>query len=165
MNVLAVGMLSLQFVDCIHFDSSCMRDMLATLRLSVPELARGLSTSLALFSTRQVCPASVCSPTLNCPDIPRAADCICAAGQRVVDTSDWSLIVGLWVASIFAALLLGVFASPFVRSLLQQSDRINKKGISPSTISEPSEAPFVPRPSSASIALSSRGILLSPNIQ
>ena len=149
---------------CNHFESSCMRVMLAAFRASVPELARGFSTSLALLTTRQSCPPCVCSPTLNCPDIPRAADCICSAGTRVVDNSDWSLIVGVWVVSLFAVFALGIVASPFIRSRLhRETDRINRVISIPQT-SETSESPLVPRTNSASIALSCRGIILSPQV-
>ena len=62
--------------------------MLAIARSLAPELARGLSTSLALLANRQACPDCLCSPTLQCAQLPKPADCVCESNQRLCAVTD-----------------------------------------------------------------------------
>ena len=54
--------------------------MAGLLRLVGPELARGVSTALALFSHR--CGDCVCSPQLTCPEVVKCPDCVCQGSSR-----------------------------------------------------------------------------------
>ena len=56
--------------------------MLAVLRAQIPEVVRGLTTSLLLRSSTPTCPDLVCSPTLSCPEVHRCPDCVCSGVSR-----------------------------------------------------------------------------------
>ena len=56
--------------------------MLAIFRALAPELARGFSTSLALFANRQNCPDCGCAPVVHCAAFPKPADCVCQGSER-----------------------------------------------------------------------------------
>ena len=56
--------------------------MLAVLRAQIPEVVRGLTTSLLVRSSTPTCPDLVCSPSLTCPEVHRCPDCICSGTSR-----------------------------------------------------------------------------------
>ena len=82
--------------------------MLAVARASIPELARGLSTSIALLAGNQKCPDCQCSPTLNCPDIPASPDCVCSGSTRLCPVTEPIVTIDRLFASHILVLLLGV---------------------------------------------------------
>jgi hypothetical protein len=97
--------------------------MQAALRVAAGEVARGLSTGLIVWAGGGQCPACTCAPTLTCPELPRAADCVCHGGHRVVEceASGWGS------AALLVALLigagLGVVLSVVTGSLLAERYR------------------------------------------
>ena len=73
--------------------------MLAIARTVAPEVARGLSTALALLSSPSCPPCQVdCSPSLHCPEVVHCPDCVCEGSLRHCATTPChcatSLVVG-----------------------------------------------------------------------
>ena len=98
-----------------HWASSFCEPMLAIVRASFPELARGISTSLALFAGSNKCPDCQCSPVLNCPDIPAAPDCVCQGTTRLCPVTEPLLTVDRLIASHTFVLLLGICLGLYLR--------------------------------------------------
>ena len=79
--------------------------MLPAIRAVLPEIVRGLSTSLALVSSR-----SHCEPKLVCPEHARCPDCVCLGEKRqaiveeVVKDSSWVW----WIVVVVCAYIAGV---------------------------------------------------------
>lgn len=81
--------------------------MLAAIRASVPEVARGISTSLALLSAAPRC--APCSPTLNCPEAQRCPDCVCQGPTRVCPTLECPSVVHWVVIAVCLAFAVGLY--------------------------------------------------------
>ena len=84
-------------------------------RLVGPELARGLSTALALSSQRcPVCPDSTCAPVVHCAEVHRCPDCVCQGStrqcevcevcERIVGTNYWAF-VAIWFFGVIAGIV------------------------------------------------------------
>ena len=66
----------------MHIQSQVISSMLAVLRQAIPELTRGVTTSLALLSAPS-CLACNCAPALTCPENFRCPDCHCSGQTRI----------------------------------------------------------------------------------
>ena len=83
--------------------------MLAIARSLAPELARGLSTSLALLANRQACPDCICSPSVQCAHLPKPADCICEGNQRQCPATEGCPDqLACWAIAFLAGVIIGV---------------------------------------------------------
>ena len=98
-----------------HFGSSFMMQGIA--RAVAPELARGVSTAIALRANKEFCAPCHCSPTFKCPEFPRLPDCNCLGSSRQCpsDTADgaalfWPCLVALLIGIIFG---LAISAAAF----------------------------------------------------
>ena len=88
----------------------------------VPELARGVSTALAIWATPScpICPASSCAPSLVCPAAVSCPACICSGTERtcpvVAETPGalffvWGLLCGVVATLVLVGPLPSVLAS------------------------------------------------------
>ena len=102
-------------------------------RLVAPELARGLSTSLALWSSQSCTP---CSPTVNCGTPLPCPDCVCGSTGRVYTSTGWStasviaigavcIVVSFAVGFSLAYRTLGGITSKSSRRLLVDGNQLS----------------------------------------
>ena len=84
----------------------------ALARLVAPELARGLSTTLAIFSSSPKFPDCVCAPVINFPEIRPCPDCICQGDKRTCplcpapQTTDLSFLLLVWVLGLLTGIAI-----------------------------------------------------------
>ena len=89
----------------------------------IPELARGVSTALAVWATPgcPACPSLSCSPSLSCPESTSCPACICQGSERScpvsVDTPRALLFVLGFLCGIVFTIASGSGAS-FVKGYL-----------------------------------------------
>ena len=80
-------------------------------RLIGPELARGISTALAIFSSSNHCPDCTCAPVFTCPESRACPDCVCQGNQRscpacpTCPSADWSYLALIWITGVLCGLL------------------------------------------------------------
>lgn len=111
--------------------------MLAALRAAVPELARGFSTALTLWSAVSSCPSTTCSPTLHCPELARVPDCVCQGGGRHIEVTGYSLFTLLQNA--FLALIVGLAGGSSLGFLCRVPVSVVSSAASSEVVSEDSE--------------------------
>ena len=81
--------------------------MLAAAVAAIPELARGLSTSLALWSSQRSCPDCHCNPTLQCPDVSHLPDSVCQEGLRVHPAAVPAAPLVFYLALVLCGIIIG----------------------------------------------------------
>ena len=81
-------------------------------RLIGPELARGISTALAIFSSSNSCPDCNCAPVFTCPETRACPDCVCQGNQRscpacpTCPSADWTYLALIWITGVLTGVLI-----------------------------------------------------------
>ena len=124
--------------------------MQAALRSVFPELARGISTFLALRA--QTCPDCTCSPTVHV-EPSRCADCVCEGNQRRCTDGLGS---GDLAQAACLGLLLGVIVDGYLGVLLTRRLLDHCDKFAPSLVEHQEALVNVGKVSAAAKALSRR---------
>jgi hypothetical protein len=98
--------------------------MQALARVAASEIARGVSTGVAVWAARTDC---VCAPVLSCPLCP---DCHCVGGLSRASDSPTCTV---WVLTVIIALFVGFAAGRFVTPVIVGTTPVAR----PEAITEP----------------------------
>ena len=128
-------------------------------RLIGPELARGISTALAIFSSSNSCPDCNCAPVFTCPETRACPDCVCQGNQRACPacptcpSADWTFLALIWITGV----LSGVLIVGYLKRERPVAASLTAESLIDQTYTEvPVQAASEPRISAAAKALAKR---------